>query len=49
MILVHLQTREDFLTVANQSQRMSAPKRVLVTGAAGNIGYALCPLIAQYD
>jgi len=28
---------------------MSAPKKVLVTGAAGNIGYALCPLIAQGD
>jgi len=26
-----------------------SPKRVLVTGAAGNIGYALCPLIAQGD
>jgi len=44
-----LQSSEHSVYPVGTSGPTTQPKKVLVTGAAGNIGYALCPLIAQGD
>jgi FlaA1/EpsC-like NDP-sugar epimerase len=45
----HLLGREEVRVVREQSRRIVAGKRVLVTGAGGSIGSALCRQIQSFD